>query len=350
MNECLKQYDRIIANAIAKHGQPKKYNSQRISGFVQHHITPQYMGGSDDGSNIVYLSNQEHCEAHALFAKANPNDNQAYFAWWRMVNVDGVIVSSEDYDIARNESIRRRLLLTEDQAKKADYMYRKGLTGREIAEKFECHEQAVRNAMLFYCNTNFKGVGKRNAKLDEVESIIAIAEYQDGKTLRQIGERFGCSASAVQYVLEQAGITRRKGGRNGMPHTDATKVKIAAANSGKSFTDKTRRLMSENSHMKGRLPWENPSTTLNPKAMHVWRQLEHIYRLWLSLESCGAVKLHKAAKADLGITCSIRPFHTAIAIFKDKNRLGEIITAQQSIGWWSKSKYSNDSDVTAPLT
>ncbi len=336
MNHYLKQYNRMIEKAVAKRGQPDRYNTQRISGLIQHHIIPQYLGGSDDGTNIVYLTNQEHCEAHGLFAKANPDDNQAYFAWWRMVNVDGVIVSSEDYGTARNESIKRRLLLSEAQAKKADDMYRKGLTGREIAVEFECNEQAVRNAMQFYCNTQFKGIGKRNAKLDEVESTIAIAEYHEGKTLSQIGERLGCSATAVQYALEQAGVARRKGGRNGMPHTDATKKKIAVANVGRSFTGKTRLLMSANSHMKGRLPWENPSTTSNPNAMYVWQQLESIYGLWLSLECCGAAKLHKAAKDNFGITCSIRPFHTAIAIFKDKNKLATVIIEQQSIGWWSK--------------
>ncbi|MEZ9147184.1 hypothetical protein AB4138_22610 [Vibrio sp. 10N.286.52.C3] len=336
MNQYLTKYDSIIDKAIAKRGQPERYNSQRISGYIQHHIIPQYMGGSDDGSNIVYLTNQEHCEAHGLFAKANPSDNQAYFAWWRMVNVDGVIVSPQDYGKARNESIRRRLLLTEEQAKKADDMYCQGMTGREIAAAFGCNEQAARNAMQFYCNTQFKGVGKANARLDEVESTIAITEYQKGKTLKQISEKLGCSATAVQYALEQAGITRRKGGRSGIPHTDTAKKKIAAANLGKSFTNITRELMSENSHMKGRLPWENPSTTNNPMAMRVWKQLESIYRLWLSLGRCGAVKLHKAANAEFGITCSIRPFNTAISIFKDKDKLDAIITEQQSIGWWSK--------------
>lgn len=35
-------------------------------GFHRHHIIPKHMGGTDDPSNIIYLTSEEHAEAHKI--------------------------------------------------------------------------------------------------------------------------------------------------------------------------------------------------------------------------------------------------------------------------------------------
>jgi len=45
-----------------------------------HHIIPKYMGGTDDPSNLVELTVEEHAEAHRLLYEQHGN-KQDYIAW-----------------------------------------------------------------------------------------------------------------------------------------------------------------------------------------------------------------------------------------------------------------------------
>lgn len=45
-----------------------------------HHIIPQYPGGTDDPSNLIELTVEEHAEAHRLLYEQN-NNWQDYCAW-----------------------------------------------------------------------------------------------------------------------------------------------------------------------------------------------------------------------------------------------------------------------------
>lgn len=51
----------------------------------KHHILPRCMGGWEDG-NLVRLSAREHFIAHALLARAFPEDSKIVFAFWGMCN------------------------------------------------------------------------------------------------------------------------------------------------------------------------------------------------------------------------------------------------------------------------
>lgn len=46
-----------------------------LDGYKEsHHIVPKCMGGSDEESNLVYLTASEHYVAHQLLAKMNPGN------------------------------------------------------------------------------------------------------------------------------------------------------------------------------------------------------------------------------------------------------------------------------------
>lgn len=70
MKYCM-HYDRLIARA----------KGRTILGYVEkHHVIPRCMGGSDEPSNLVRLTPEEHYVAHQLLVKMFPNDKRLVFA------------------------------------------------------------------------------------------------------------------------------------------------------------------------------------------------------------------------------------------------------------------------------
>lgn len=71
-----KHYNKLIA----KYGNQNKpdYPSER------HHVIPGCEGGSDDVSNLLYLSYRQHFIAHRLLAKIYPTSKGLNLAVWRM--------------------------------------------------------------------------------------------------------------------------------------------------------------------------------------------------------------------------------------------------------------------------
>lgn len=67
-------YQELIDKSVVKMGHPRKYGTNRIKGYEQHHIIPICMGGNDDGDNIVYLTTVEHLMAHILLFREHPNN------------------------------------------------------------------------------------------------------------------------------------------------------------------------------------------------------------------------------------------------------------------------------------
>lgn len=57
----------------------KKYN---------HHIIPRCMGGSDDSSNIIALTYEEHIEAHRILHEKYPEHFGLRFAYLNMINLN----------------------------------------------------------------------------------------------------------------------------------------------------------------------------------------------------------------------------------------------------------------------
>lgn len=80
--------------------------------YENHHIVPRSLGGSDDESNLVKLTLREHYVAHKLLLYVYPRNNKIIYSFWMMTSmcvkdnnnriVDRVIVSSRDYETAKN--------------------------------------------------------------------------------------------------------------------------------------------------------------------------------------------------------------------------------------------------------
>ena len=64
-------YNKLISNAI----------NRKVSGYTEsHHIIPRCLNGSDDSSNIVKLTPEEHYVAHQLLVKIHPLSNGVIYA------------------------------------------------------------------------------------------------------------------------------------------------------------------------------------------------------------------------------------------------------------------------------
>lgn len=67
------EYNDFIDLIVEKNGKPqydfehKRMN--RIEGFHIHHIIPKSLGGTNDSSNLVYMTTDEHIHAHKLLSQ-----------------------------------------------------------------------------------------------------------------------------------------------------------------------------------------------------------------------------------------------------------------------------------------
>ncbi|EKA7615232.1 HNH endonuclease [Salmonella enterica] len=61
-------YRRFIDQCKGRNGGPAYYGAESKPGFHAHHITPFSAGGTDEGSNCVWLTPEEHLRAHELLA------------------------------------------------------------------------------------------------------------------------------------------------------------------------------------------------------------------------------------------------------------------------------------------
>ena len=63
----------------------ERAKGRKLSGYrEQHHIIPRCLGGTDDSSNIVELTAEEHYVAHQLLVKIYPDNSGLVFAAIRM--------------------------------------------------------------------------------------------------------------------------------------------------------------------------------------------------------------------------------------------------------------------------
>lgn len=67
----------------------------------RHHILPRCMGGTDNASNLRYLTAKEHFIAHVLLARANPKHYGVNQAAFQMSTYAGNKICSATYEILR---------------------------------------------------------------------------------------------------------------------------------------------------------------------------------------------------------------------------------------------------------
>lgn len=106
-------YDSIINNAKLLEESRKLQKKQRLNYFERHHIIPKCLGGSNDESNLVYLTAKEHYLCHRLLVEIHPGDYRLKFAIWQMLHQTKLhkryIPSGKIYERIKNEYAVSRL-------------------------------------------------------------------------------------------------------------------------------------------------------------------------------------------------------------------------------------------------
>ncbi len=132
----------------------------------KHHIVPRHMGGSDDPSNLVELTPDEHAEAHRLLYEQHGHW-QDYVAWQGLAKL-----------ASKAEHTKMLLSLAGKKGAKTMASRRKGKTWEEIYGP----EKAAQYRATW--TTNRKGGGKTwNGKLYEITHPDGTVEQVEG--LRQ---------------------------------------------------------------------------------------------------------------------------------------------------------------------
>lgn len=94
----------------------------------KHHIIPKHAGGTDDQSNLVYLTIEEHAEAHRLLYEEYGRW-QDYYAWQ---GLSGQIGKEEIMAaVYKNRKTRLGAILTEE----TKYKMRIAMSGRKLTDE-----------------------------------------------------------------------------------------------------------------------------------------------------------------------------------------------------------------------
>jgi hypothetical protein len=87
-------------------------------GFHKHHVIPKHAGGTDDKSNIIYLSPLDHAKAHLnrFNLYKNPNDAHAYNFLIRNIDKNGNFISGfqgrSHSDLTKEKMSKTRIGMT----------------------------------------------------------------------------------------------------------------------------------------------------------------------------------------------------------------------------------------------
>lgn len=123
------KYKRTYFKLVEKYGEKVEYKSKRRNGVEKHHIVPTSLGGTNELSNLVYLSPRVHYICHLLLVKMTSDDakRKMAFAVIRMKQSKinrGININSKIYEILRREAIRTSLLGKNNPAYGKGYKWR----------------------------------------------------------------------------------------------------------------------------------------------------------------------------------------------------------------------------------
>jgi hypothetical protein len=112
----------------------------------KHHIVPKHAGGTDDPSNIIELTIEDHAEAHRILFEQYARW-QDYLAWKAL---SGQLSTAEitqyarkhrDTAYMRTEEYRKSV----SDAKKGKPTWNKGITGYTLSES---HKKSISNSLI----------------------------------------------------------------------------------------------------------------------------------------------------------------------------------------------------------
>jgi len=136
---------------------------REVVGYVErHHVVPRCMGGSDDKSNLVPLTPEEHFVAHQLLIRIHPESKGLAIAVWRMTFGK------------HHENSKRYGWLRRKHSEAIGEVIGKYWRGRKRSEFSEQHRQRISAAQL----------GKTRGA-HSADHKAKLAEAHRGKTLTQ---------------------------------------------------------------------------------------------------------------------------------------------------------------------
>ena len=123
---------------------------KRKKGFHRHHIIPKHSGGTDDDENIIYLTKEEHIQAHLDLYDKYGKDQDRRAA---LLLENGGDIDSEEFKLWRKQNNSNAALASHEAKLKNGFYEKLGklnserLTGisnpehsKRLKEKFETHK------------------------------------------------------------------------------------------------------------------------------------------------------------------------------------------------------------------
>ena len=140
-------YKEFIENIINTRGLNGLHKPQY---YEIHHIKPRCLGGSDEFSNKIRLTAQEHYKAHKLLALENPDNEKLIYAWWCFSN--GWSTSSQErYEITAEEYAEAKEKYSEMLIKKNSgensWFYGKDMSGENNPHYGKKHSPETRQLL-----------------------------------------------------------------------------------------------------------------------------------------------------------------------------------------------------------
>jgi hypothetical protein len=124
-----KHYEKLIERGINRATSKKDANI--LLGYSEgHHITPKCMGGTNNKSNIVYLTAREHYVAHQLLVKIYPDEIGLVYACMIMSrNNNGLRINSRTFEWVRKRFSEAQSQLMTGQTKyNCERVHRRAIT------------------------------------------------------------------------------------------------------------------------------------------------------------------------------------------------------------------------------
>lgn len=209
-------YDSIIYRARVR----------KIDGYTElHHVLPRCLGGSDDHSNLVRLTPEEHYLCHLVLLKIYPNEHKLVFAARMMC--------------ANNQNLKRN-----------NKLY--GWLRRKYSKEMKLFKNTPEQKLLI--SKTWKQIYSDHPELRE----IASKRMKVDNPMKREG-----------VALKVSNTRRERGnlGRNSTPVSEEEKIALSVR-------------MKANNPCAGLPPWMNNRAT--PEALNVWKQADSYYEWWKS--------------------------------------------------------------------
>ena len=204
-----KHYDALMNRA----------KNRLLEGYYEtHHIIPRCMGGTDDPTNLVDLTAEEHYVAHQLLVKIYPDNSKLVYA-------ANMMTVSSHFNV-RNNKLYGWIRKKASEASKGQIPWNRGKTLSPFSDETKRKMSEARKGKIPWniCKTLYPLSDEHKRKVSEASK--GKIPWNKGKT-----------------------------------HSDETKRKLSEASKGKKLSDEHKRKMSE--ARKGQIPW-NRGKTLSP--------------------------------------------------------------------------------------